>query len=220
MWLNSASGRPAGEGRLRILITTLVREILVTYGNIPDQIFRGLQCTAKCLPGLNIRPKSRQLSLDRDFKTVLVLKVSILHMLAQRSFFLHCGGLAPFRSKIQTSRQNCLPEVCSHVEGCCCRSCSHEGETFMADARACIQGCSQKLARIASATAIGITSTSGRASADAADTIQAGTQLIQKDTIIGIAFGTAILALGAVTIGVSLCTDLTLTLSAVHHHHQ
>lgn len=40
------------------------------------------------------------------------------------------------------------------------------------------------------------------AQADAIESIQAGSQLIQKDSIIAVAFGTAILALGAVTIGV------------------
>ena len=48
--------------------------------------------------------------------------------------------------------------------------------------------------------------------ADFLETVQAGSDLVQKDTIIGIAFGTAILALGAVTIGVRPRRSLIATL--------
>ena len=52
-------------------------------------------------------------------------------------------------------------------------------------------------------TSLGMAVAAKEAHADVMDTIKAGTNLVQKDTVIGIAFGTAILALGAVTIGVS-----------------
>ena len=83
-----------------------------------------------------------------------------------------------------------------------------------------------RLLQLSLAVGAGVTGTSSPAHADIMETIEAGTSLIQKDTIIGIAFGTAILALGAVTIGVSFCPadacqrvdDLTY-LQALHDHH-
>ena len=56
--------------------------------------------------------------------------------------------------------------------------------------------------RLAFGIAGGLTASSQPAKADISDVIQAGSNLVQKDTIIAIAFGTAILALGAVTVGV------------------
>ena len=56
--------------------------------------------------------------------------------------------------------------------------------------------------KLALSIAIGLTISSQPAKADILDVFQAGSNLVQKDTVIGLAFGTAILALGAVTIGV------------------
>ena len=63
---------------------------------------------------------------------------------------------------------------------------------------------SSDASKLAVGVATGLTVICQPAKADLSGAIQAGSNLVQKDTIIAVAFGTAILALGAVTIGVRL----------------
>lgn len=63
---------------------------------------------------------------------------------------------------------------------------------------------SSDASKLAVGIATGLTVICQPAKADLSGAIQAGSNLVQRDTIIAVAFGTAILALGAVTIGVRL----------------